>query len=79
MTFTAKVTSAGPSVTTGKVVFADGTTGIGTTALSGGVATLTITVQTAPFTVRTVQTVGDGTGRGKARTRLDSIAPDADY
>jgi len=43
------------------------------------VATLTITVQTAPFTVRTVQTVGDGTGRGKARTRLDSIAPDADY
>lgn len=39
VTFTATVTSAGPTPT-GKVSFKDGTTGIGTVTLSGGVATL---------------------------------------
>lgn len=41
VTFTATVTSAGPKTPTGKVTFKDGTSGIGTGTLSGGVATLT--------------------------------------
>jgi hypothetical protein len=40
VTFTAKVSSAGPAPT-GKVKFLDGTTGIGAVALGGGLATLT--------------------------------------
>jgi hypothetical protein len=41
VTFSATVTSAGPETPTGKVSFKDGTAGIGTGTLSGGVATLT--------------------------------------
>jgi hypothetical protein len=41
VTFTVTVTSSGPNPPTGKVAFKDGTTGIGTAVLSGGVATLT--------------------------------------
>ncbi len=40
VTFTAQVTSSGPAPT-GKVAFRDGTTGIGSATLSGGVATFT--------------------------------------
>lgn len=40
VTFTATVTSSGPTPT-GKVYFKDGTTGIGTVVLNGGLATLT--------------------------------------
>jgi hypothetical protein len=40
ITFTATAASAGPAAT-GKVTFKDGTLGIGTVILSGGVATLT--------------------------------------
>jgi len=40
VTFTVTVSSAGPAPT-GKVKFFDGTTGVGTVALSGGIATLT--------------------------------------
>ena len=40
VTFTATVTQSGPYAVTGKVKFFDGTTGIGTATLSGGVAKL---------------------------------------
>ena len=52
VTFTAAVTSAGPTPT-GKVWFEDGTTGIATVTLSGGVATFTkskLAVGTHPIT-----------------------------
>jgi len=54
VTFTATVTSAGPAPT-GKVKFLDGTTGIGSATLSGGVAKLTkstLTVGTHPITAQ---------------------------
>jgi hypothetical protein len=41
VTFTAQVTSSGPSTPTGKVAFLDGTLSIGSATLSGGVAKLT--------------------------------------
>jgi hypothetical protein len=41
VTFTAQVTSTGPSAPTGKVQFLDGTTTLGTTTLSGGITKLT--------------------------------------
>ena len=53
VTFTATVTSTGPNLPTGKVVFKDGTVGIGSATLSGGVATLvksTLAVGTHPIT-----------------------------
>jgi hypothetical protein len=40
VTFTATVSSTGPNVPTGKVTFKNGTTGIGSATLSGGVATI---------------------------------------
>jgi hypothetical protein len=52
VTFTAHVTSSGPAPT-GKVKFLDGTTGIGSAALSGGVAKLTksnLAIGTHPIT-----------------------------
>jgi hypothetical protein len=52
VTFTAQVTSTGPAPT-GKVKFLDGTTGIGSATLSGGVAKLTkstLAVGTHPIT-----------------------------
>lgn len=52
VTLTATVTSAGPTPT-GKVAFKDGTTGIGSAILNGGVATLTkssLVVGTHPIT-----------------------------
>lgn len=51
--FTATVTSSGPNTPTGKVAFKDGTTGIGSAILTGGVATLTkstLAVGTHPIT-----------------------------
>jgi Big-like domain-containing protein/VCBS repeat protein len=60
VTFTAQVTSQGPSVPTGTVVFVDGTTKIGMATLSGGIAKLTkstLTIGTHPITVRFA---GDG-------------------
>lgn len=54
VTFTATVTSTGPTPT-GKVKFMDGTTGIGTATLSGGVAKLTkskLAVGTHPITAQ---------------------------
>jgi large repetitive protein len=55
VTFTATVTPSGPYAPTGKVKFFDGTTGIGSATLSGGVAKLTkstLTVGTHPITAQ---------------------------
>jgi hypothetical protein len=55
VTFTATVASAGPNLPTGKVKFLDGTTGIGSATLSGGVAKLTkstLVVGTHPITAK---------------------------
>jgi hypothetical protein len=60
VTFTATVTSAGPTPT-GKIRFMDGTTGLGMATLTGGVATLTkskLAVGTHPITA---QYLGDAT------------------
>jgi len=59
VTFTATVTPSGPYAPTGKVKFLDGTVGIGSATLSGGVAKLTkstLAVGTHPITA---QYVGD--------------------
>jgi hypothetical protein len=53
VTFTATVTPTGPNQPTGKVTFKDGTLGIGSATLNGGVATLvksTLAVGTHPIT-----------------------------
>jgi Big-like domain-containing protein len=53
VTFTVTVTSTGPNQPTGKVAFKDGTVGIGSATLNGGVATLvksTLAVGTHPIT-----------------------------
>jgi hypothetical protein len=55
VTFTATVTKSGPYGLTGKVRFFDGTNGIGTVTLSGGVATFersTLGVGTHPITAK---------------------------
>ena len=68
VTFTATVTSAGPTAT-GKVWFKDGTTAIGSVTLSGGVATLTkskFTVGTHPITA---QYLGDS-ANGKSTSAV---------
>ena len=55
VTFTATVTPSGPYAPTGKVKFFDGTTGIGSATLSGGVAKLTkstLAVGTHPITAQ---------------------------
>jgi hypothetical protein len=55
VTFTATVTPSGPYAPTGKVRFFDGTTGIGSATLSGGVAKLTkstLAVGTHPITAQ---------------------------
>lgn len=60
VTFTAKVSSAGP-MPTGKVKFLDGTTRIGAVALSGGVATLTKSKLAVDTHSITAQYMGDAT------------------
>jgi hypothetical protein len=63
VTFTAHVTSPGP-VPTGKVKFLDGTTGIGSATLSGGVAKLTrsmLAVGTHPITAHYLGDAASGT------------------
>jgi hypothetical protein len=52
VTLTATVTSAGPDMPTGNVVFKDGTLALGTVALSGGIATLTTLARS--FAARTL-------------------------
>jgi hypothetical protein len=72
VTFTTAVTSAGPTPT-GKVKFMDGTTGIGTVTLSGGVATLTkskLAVGTHPITA---QYLGDAACAKSTSSVLDQV------
>ena len=59
VTFAATVTSAGPSTPTGTVRFKDGTLGIGSATLSGGVATLTKSTLAVGTHTITAQYVGD--------------------
>jgi|CZKY01.1.fsa_nt_gi hypothetical protein len=73
VTFTAKVRSAGPDTPTGKVLFMDGIFGIGTTTLSGGVATLTsakLAVGTHPITA---QYLGDGVSAKSTSSVLNQV------
>ena len=73
VTFTATVVPAGPYALTGKVTFKDGTTAIGTAALSGGVATLTkskLTVGTHPITA---QYLGDAASAKSASSVLNQV------
>jgi hypothetical protein len=72
VTFTAKVTSSGPTAT-GKVWFKDGTTGIGTVTLCGGVATLTkstLAIGTHPITA---QYLGDGASAKSTSSILSQV------
>jgi len=72
VTFTATVTSAGPTPT-GKVTFKDGATSIGTTALSGAVATLTtskLVVGTHPITA---EYLGDADNGKSTSSVLDQV------
>jgi uncharacterized repeat protein (TIGR03803 family) len=71
-TFTATVTSAGPTPT-GKVWFKDGTMGIGTVTLNGGVAIFTeskFAVGTHPITA---QYLGDGANTKSTSSVLDQV------
>jgi hypothetical protein len=73
VTFTATVTSGGPEPPTGKVAFKDGTTGLGTATLSGGVATLTksnLAVGTHPITA---YYLGDGAYNKSTSSGLDQV------
>jgi uncharacterized repeat protein (TIGR03803 family) len=72
VTFTAAVTSAGPTPT-GKVWFEDGTTGIATVTLSGGVATFTkskLAVGTHPITA---EYLGDAANAKSTSAVLDQV------
>jgi len=73
VTFTATVTPTGPYPPTGNVKFMDGTTGIGTATLSGGVAKLTkskLAVGTHPITA---QYVGDAACAKSTSSAWDQI------
>lgn len=64
VSFTATVTSAGPNAPTGKVVFMDGTTRIGSAMVANGMATLiksTLAVGTHPITAHYLGDTADGT------------------
>jgi hypothetical protein len=70
--FTATVTSAGPTPT-GKVWFKDGTIGIGTVTLNGGVATLTkskLAIGTHPITA---QYLGDAASAKSTSLVLNQV------
>src|SRR5208337_613028 len=73
VTFTATVTPTGPYPPTGKVMFKDGTTGIGTVTLSGGVAALTksnLVVGTHPITA---EYLGDADSARSTSSVLDQV------
>jgi Bacterial Ig-like domain (group 3)/FG-GAP-like repeat len=73
VTFTATVTSSGPNPPTGKVTFKDGTTGIGSATLSGGVAILkksTLAVGTHPITA---EYMGDSSSAKSTSAVLNQV------
>ena len=72
VTFTAKVSSAGPPPT-GKVEFLDGTTRIGTVALSGGVATLTKSKLAVGTHLLTAQYLGDAANAKSTSPVLNQV------
>jgi hypothetical protein len=73
VTFTARVAPTGPYPLTGKVVFKDGTIGIGSATLSSGVATLTkskLAVGTHPITA---QYTGDAASGKSTSSVVDQV------
>ena len=73
MTFTARVTSSGPNAPTGKVIFKDGTSAIGSAILSGGLGkltTATLGIGTHPITV---SYQGDEVSAPSASTVLNQL------
>jgi hypothetical protein len=73
VTFTATVTSSGPNPPTGKVAFKDGTAGIGTVLLSGGVATLTKSGLAAGTHSITAEYLGDNASAKSTSTILSQV------
>jgi hypothetical protein len=73
VTFTATVTSSGPNPPTGKVAFKDGTTGIGSAVLSGGVATLTKSTLAAGTHSITAQYLGDASSAKSTSAVLSQV------
>lgn len=72
VTFTATLTSAGPAPT-GKVSFKDGTKGIGTVTISGGVATLTTSKLAVGTHSITAEYMGDTDNATSTSTVLSQI------
>jgi Bacterial Ig-like domain (group 3)/FG-GAP-like repeat/FG-GAP repeat len=73
VTFTATVTPAGPYPLTGKVWFRDGTLGIGSATLSGGVATLTKKWLTVGTHAITAEYLGDAANARSTSSVLDQV------
>lgn len=73
VTFTATVTSSAPNPPTGKVVFKDGTAGIGTVLLSAGVATLTKSTLAAGTHSITAEYLGDSASAKSTSTILSQV------
>jgi Bacterial Ig-like domain (group 3)/FG-GAP-like repeat len=73
VTFTATVTPTGPYSLTAKVRFWDGTVGIGTATLSGGVAKLTKSTLAVGMHPITAQYLGDSFNAKSTSTVLDQV------
>jgi hypothetical protein len=73
VTFTAAVSSSGPNPPTGKVVFKDGTTGIGITILSGSVATLTKSTLAVGAHSITAEYLGDSSSAKSTSAVLSQV------
>jgi hypothetical protein len=73
VTFTATVTSSGPNPPTGKVAFKDGTSGIGSAVVSGGVATLTKSTLAAGTHAITAEYLGDSASAKSTSTILSQV------
>ena len=73
VTFTATVTASGPYALTAKVSFKDGTTVIGTVALSGGVATLKKSNLTVGTHSITAQHLGDSSNAKSTSPALNQV------
>lgn len=73
VTFTARVTGTGPNAATGKVKFLDGTTGIGSATLSGGVAKLTKSTLAVGTHAITAQYLGDAVSATSSSSVLNQV------
>jgi hypothetical protein len=73
VTFTATVTPSGPYAPTGKVKFWDGTTGVGTATLSGGVAKLTKSKLAVGTHSITAEYLGDADNAKSTSPVLDQV------